>query len=503
MSSRFGRRSGILSNSYIPPISKKTIARELGKLETETLFKLVWLWLQWPITQPRVTKEAAKQGVTSEQLNEDVRKVLIELRESYKSPKRPLIDRILVDFWPGGLNALQLAQIDAQCLIDRPKNYSWISSTAKIVTTSSFNNYQSGSENNTNDIHDDFIFSLDSQKFLDTLIENLASLYLTHIYVSRHPRLPLVLVRLQVYELVHLNKYKKHGSINPNIPDIISRRPYFLAIPLSSPNIIHTDCSKGDLVAEIILQAVEMTLSSTLGQIKLIRNDEPAAQMLESMHILKGVSRFGASLGSWAPYADGTVDISPVSNVSNHLALKPHKLVVSEDVDLSGITDDKERRKIISSLRFKGTARNFQSDKFFTTLPSTKRQKLDTQGANGNNKENPKNEPEDEDEEDKNIYVSIAPIQYTEYSLENDIRGNVSNNATSIHSQDSVPSIRMRFMGNDVFGGLHELSVEGSINPETVPSWLTGEEGPSTGVIQNGNFKKKNFAQGNSNSLSP
>ncbi|GME69995.1 unnamed protein product [[Candida] boidinii] len=498
MSSRLRRRSGILSNSYIPPISKKTIARELGKLETETLFKLVWLWFQWPITQPKVTREAAKRGVTSEQLKEEARKVLIDLRESYKSPKRPLIDRILVDFWPGGLNALQLAQIDAQCLIDRPKNYNWISSTAKIVTTSSFNNHQSGSDSTTNEIHDDFIFSLDSQQFLDTLIENLASLYLTHIYVSRHPRLPLVLVRLQVYELVHLNKYKKHGSINPSVPDIISRRPYFLAIPLSSPNIIHTDCSKNDLVAEIILQAVEMTLSSTLGQIKLIRNDEPAAQMLESMHILKGVSRFGASLGSWAPYADGTVDISPVSNVLNHLALKPHKLVVSED--FSDIADETERRKVISSLRFKGTAKNFKSDKFFITLPSIKRQKLGTQGTNESNKEKSKNEPGDEDEADKNIYASIAPIQYTEYTLENDIKGNVSN---SRNSQDDLPSIRMRFMGNDVFGGLHELSVEGSINPETVPSWLTGEEGPSTGVIQNGNFKRKNFAQGNSNSLSP
>ncbi|GMF08872.1 unnamed protein product [[Candida] boidinii] len=241
-----------------------------------------------------------------------------------------------------------------------------------------------------------------------------------------------------------------------------------------------------------------MTLSSTLGQIKLIRNDEPAAQMLESMHILKGVSRFGASLGSWAPYADGTVDISPVSNVLNHLALKPHKLVVSED--FSDIADETERRKVISSLRFKGTAKNFKSDKFFITLPSIKRQKLGTQGTNESNKEKSKNEPGDEDEADKNIYASIAPIQYTEYTLENDIKGNVSN---SRNSQDDLPSIRMRFMGNDVFGGLHELSVEGSINPETVPSWLTGEEGPSTGVIQNGNFKRKNFAQGNSNSLSP
>ena len=82
MSSRLRRRSGILSNSYIPPISKKTIARELGKLETETLFKLVWLWFQWPITQPKVTREAAKRGVTSEQLKEEARKVLIDLRES-------------------------------------------------------------------------------------------------------------------------------------------------------------------------------------------------------------------------------------------------------------------------------------------------------------------------------------------------------------------------------------------------------------------------------------
>ncbi|KAG7838890.1 hypothetical protein KL942_003886 [Ogataea angusta] len=223
------------------------VAKELAKLNTDSLFNLVELWLKMSATQPKLSKDQRAQGLTQKQLLEYCNDTLKALKDQ-KAPKRKLIDRLLVDYYPSGLNALQLAQIDIQMMVDKPNNYSWVSSTAKIVKRKD--------DDDTNSVLEDFIFSLDSQAFLDRLITNLSNLYLTHIYISRHPNFPLILIRIQMYEYVH---FKKTRTANPavankNQPDILSRTPYYLAIPMSSPNLIHSAANEEDLVSKIILQ---------------------------------------------------------------------------------------------------------------------------------------------------------------------------------------------------------------------------------------------------------
>ncbi|KAH3671018.1 hypothetical protein OGAPHI_000729 [Ogataea philodendri] len=430
------KQTGILSNSYIPPLAPQLVAKELAKLNQDSLFNLVDLWLKMAATQPKPTKDQRAQGVTQKELLLYCTETLTRLRDQ-KAPKRKLIDRLLVDYYPNGLNALQLAQIDIQMMVDKPANYSWVSSTAKVVADEST-------------VLDDFVFSLDSQLFLDRLITNLSNLYLTHIYISRHPSFPLILIRIQMYEYVH---FKKSRSTDPNIadknqPDILSRTPYYLAIPMSSPNLIHSASNEDDLVSKIILQSVEMTLSSPFRQIQLHANPDPPVRTLEAIHVLKGVSRFGQSLASWTPYADGTVDINPLGLEADHLALNPSRLAATTD-----------KKQLVASLKFKGSTAPIKSE----TLFESNRQPLKTRKLNN--------------ESTESSYASLVPVQFGEFIIED----------TTTGSADPT-NIKLRLLGNDIFAGMHELAVTDIVDPEKVPGWLTGSENSTVGRVKNGNL---------------
>ncbi|VEU22425.1 DEKNAAC103314 [Brettanomyces naardenensis] len=463
--------SGILSNTYVPPLRPSIIAKELTRLSSESLFNLVDLWFTLPVTQPTPSKRQRRTGITQIKLIQDYRKIVYNVRHAKSAPKRKLIDRILVDFYPNGLNALQLAQMDIQLMVDKPNLYSWVSSMAKIVS-------KVGPIDELKDSLDDFIFSLDSQSFLDHLIRNLANLYLTHIYISRHPQLPLIIIRIQMYEYVHLKRARRRNIsgnlVNGDNPDIISRRPYYLAIPTSSPNLIHSVSNVDDLASKLILQSVETTLSCSIHQVKLVRNKEAPLKTLEAMHILKGVSRFGNTLGSWAPYADGTVDIGPLGRPVEHAILKP-----SNAGQYDQPSSEREERKAIAALRFKGSLNTeLKSDKLFEDkMSSNKRQKKDI-----SDKEN--EEDEEGDLDDTNEYASIVPIQTGEFYVQNSLKKKYNGEVRS----NDPPNVRIRLFGADIFAGLHELAVEGVVDPRTMPSWLTGEEGLQHGIIKEGEF---------------
>ncbi|CDK26687.1 unnamed protein product [Kuraishia capsulata CBS 1993] len=445
------RQTGVLSNSYIVPLSSKVIANMLGRLEAGALYELAQLWTKWHVTYPHLTKELKQNRVTQQEFAKEVWSE-IEIMKTKKYAKRKLIDRIIAEYWTKGLNALQLAQIEIQGIVDRPSGYSWVSSVAKVISDG-----RPATEDS-----DDFIFSLSSQEFLENLIKSLSSLFLTHIYVSRHPKYPLIMIRIQVFEFTHLSL--RRGNGRGGRPEIYSRKPYFLAIPMSSPHVIHSEGD--DLVSNIVIQAVEMTLSSTQRQIKLVKSAEPPVRSLDTMHIFKGVSRFSNSLGSWAPYADGTVDLSPLADPVNHLSLNPSRLASSEDKE----NDDAYRvRKETAAVRFRGTLGKFESERMYEHVTPIKRKPIVLEG-----------EDEDMDEAGrKTEYSSIAPVQFAEFSVRK--REGTEKSAT----------FKMFLMGNDIFAGMHELAVQGVVDIDRIPGWLTGAEGNTPGVIEDGAFKKK------------
>ncbi|RCK60844.1 Central kinetochore subunit CHL4 [Candida viswanathii] len=437
------RHNNVLPNTYIPLLDHKTLYNIIDRLSKNSILQFIILWTKLKNTQPRPpSSKYTQQGF--------INKILKEVKEFKQDftrvPKRRLIDKIIYEYWAHGLNLLQISQIDCQLIVDKSTNAPpWVSSTVR-------------------DMNDAEVpISMNPQLFLHALVKNLTNLYLSYIYICKHPKLPIILIRIQVFDLNGMDITQK--------PHIVSYKPYFFGILVNSPHVIHS-INNDVMVHSIVMQVFERSLpQNAQNLLKLVtpENQFPV-KSIESMNILKGNSRFGNSLGIWTPYADGTVDMLPLGAIEDHQVFKQkEKEETPEDGDdVEGIK--LRRLKKIANLRFKGSING-------TVTPTGDGSKEDTTDESVAPSE----------------FDSIAPIQYTEFT----IREKPGTNAVERGlGDDGRTSIRFKITGSDIFGGLHELSVRSTdpeqmiLNPEEVPHWLTGEEGASFGQIKDGTFIK-------------
>lgn len=442
--------NNVLPNTYVPVLSKKVLTVVLSRLPKSSIISLILLWPQLKNTQPLLRGANTSQKEYNRQVRNDAKQMRAQ---SSKWKKSKLVDRILFEYWTDGLNLLQLAQIDCQLIVDNPNAYFWVLSTVK------------------NAWGEQVPLSLDPPLFLKRLARELSKIFMSYIYVCTHPNLPLVLIRIQVFDLLPSNR-QLTKRLATQRSHITSHKPYFLAVPMNSPHLIHSPGN--DLVSEIVLQVVESSLAESPRELLLL--DMPklqkAVRSLESMHILKGVSRFANSLGPWIPYADGEADISPLAN------LEDHPVLVNK---VEACASAQEKLEKMANIRFKGTpSGNIKSDKLFEDNKSLqKRRRLDV---------------DNEDESlvtrlvKKSRFSTVAPIRYAEFTIKSLF--SESNEA----DDDLSSNVAMKLVGTDVFAGLHELATkttnpeEAVVIPEELPGWLTGEEGLSCGTVRNGIF---------------
>lgn len=429
----------VLPNTYRPVLSGKVITAVLSRLQKQSLIALITLWPQLKNTQPHLDKENdnSSQAQVSRQARLDAQEIR---KHPSKWTKNKLIDIILYQYWSKGLNLLQLAQVDCQLLVDNPNSFHWILSTVYDM------------HGNTSPI------CLNPQDFLSRLASLLSKIFMSHIYVCTHPKYPLVLIRIQVFDLSPAQRLRASSEKGTN-PHIISHKPYFLAIPMNSPHLIHSPGN--DLVSQVVLNVVEQSLSKSPRS--LLRLETPRSQKLirslDSMYILNGVSRFSHSMGSWAPYADGEADLSPLASPDQHVT----HTELSKFQALKTNGDESQTLAELSNIKFKGTPDgHLKSDKLYDDQHLTKRRKTVPEST-------PKS----------NQFASIAPIRHAQFVLEEDI------------DEEQPSQISLKLIGNDVFAGLHELAANPDcpvVDPKIIPNWLTGEEGASCGTVKNGRF---------------
>lgn len=433
----------ILPNTYVPAYSNKLLASVLGRLAKPSLCALILLWAHRQNTQPH--KSDQHQQLTQAQYNELVGDAAKAMRTN-KWTKLRIIDAILNEYWQKGLNLLQLAQIDCQLLVDNPNSYLWILSSIKDAW---------GAE---------APLSVNPKHLLDSLATHLGQTFMSHIYVCTHPTFPLVIIRTQVFDLLPTSGRQLGSVKGVSRPHVSSHRPYFLAVPMNSPHLIHSPGS--DLVSQTVMQAVEASLSSS--PTKLVTLTTPVAQKavksLNAMHILKGCSRFSQSLGAWIPYADGEADVSPLAGAHNHPAMDNSKKTFASS---------EEHIRALARIRFRGSSSEATNpDEAFESLRPPRKRK--------------KSEHHSDSESHLNEYSSLVPIRVAEFELQG-------------HTEDTLasepPHVLLKLVGTDVFAGLHELSVRQNpekpfIDLKAIPGWLTGEEGESCGKIINGQFHK-------------
>ena len=471
-------RQNVLPNTYIPVLPKKVLNNVLSRLTRSSLLELMYIWPKLLNTQPHIDKGQNKYK--QKELNKKVLREVNEIKHATsKFPKRKIIDKLLFEYWSNGLNLLQLSQVDCQLLVDRPNAYYWILSSVRDMDNK------------------EVPVLLNPKTFLDQLAKELNLLYMTYIYVCRHPVFPLIIIRIQVFDLQPIN-----ASNNANRPHISSHRPYFLAVPMNSPHIIHS--TGNDIVAKIVLQAVERNIPQNprnLLRLETSPNQKPI-RSLESMHILHGNSRFGNSLGIWTPYADDTVDMLPLGPPEKHNLLQEKNESENEDDDDN---DDIGLKKLkqIANLRFKGSINGkLKSEKLFDDNERAGNlRKRRTRMYDSNLNSSDDEEGTEGFKSGRNEFTSVAPIQYSEFIIKDEIKTKDKvENANPLHQnemeEDNFSRITMKLNGLDVFAGLHEISTKTTnktdmiIDPATIPCWLTGEEGTSCGVIKEGKFSK-------------
>lgn len=572
--------SGILSNSYIPPLRASEIERELQKLPADSLFSLTQLWLTISITQPSLSNQDKEDGYTRQSLSEQYLKELEKLKEikSKAQLKKKLVNLILVKFYPNGLNTLQLAQIDVQLLVDKPNVNAWVSSTAKIVNSvdkipkENIDDLKDQTRNNIINELSNFTFKLNSQLFLENFITSLSNLYLTHVYISRHPYFPLLLIRVQMYDysnplktnvksknlLADLtnvtldrtakmefensfqnilnNRYKQNYSVGKkkdtslqrqikiqNKPQIRSHRPFYILLPISSPHIIHSPALPEDLSSKLILQTLESTLSHSYYQKdkdqKKVNKDQTTKRTnfsstssnikimifrdadivnpirnLSTVFTIKGISRFASALGAWGPYAQNIVDIGVFEKENNHLIINPDSFIELVDTDENDDDHIKER-KIVAGLRFKGSLTKMNSNGVMNVNGRP--------GNAGNGSVVILDSDDDDDEVDdvnksnerlgfleqekerlKDPYASLVPIHENNFYIEGDLSEFMNKRRNKkVQIKDQKIKVGMTLLGNDIFGGLHELAARGDLDPYSMPDWLTGESGTVGGKV--------------------
>ena len=143
-------------------------------------------------------------------------------------------------------------------------------------------------------MHDKIVpISINPREFLNNLVKNLSSLYLSYIYICKHPKLPIILIRIQVFDLNGMDITENH---------ILYLTRHIFGIFDNSPHVVHS-INNDAMVHEIVMEAFERSLPQSKNNLlKLItpENQFPV-KSIQSMHILKGCNRSGNSLGIWTP----------------------------------------------------------------------------------------------------------------------------------------------------------------------------------------------------------
>jgi central kinetochore subunit Mis15/CHL4 len=65
-----------------------------------------------------------------------------------------------------------------------------------------------------------------------------------------------------------------------------------------------------------------------------------------------------------------------------------------------------------------------------------------------------------------------------------------TDNTSAATASATLPTLSLTFAGSDVIGGIRKLAELGVIEPERMPSWMTGEEAVSMAVVRGGKRMK-------------
>lgn len=411
---------------------------------------------------------------------------LASLREIYmdlqarKGGKRDVVDRILEGDWRDGISLYQLAMVDMQYLYDHPGSQKW--NALKIARLS-------------ND--EEQPLSSVPRFHLATFLRNLQREILpdvkAHYNLDRHATLPLLILRVFVLESPYNTALALQSARQKNVLD--SSKTFYVAFPDCSPHIFVSlsaspqpggprgPSADNRSLRKLILEGIPKAFSRPRERYKL-QSTSLSARNLDALVEKRGGGRTNAAGGGWEVYAE---EKNAKDNPLNTQLATPEPSVL-EDSNRSERTEEKKvtlkrkkeddegvvkRSKLVARGRFGNTAKPDDGkgierldirveDLFPDTNSAEEEEVVPTESARDHHRKGRKS----------TITAELDRIDDDE-----------------VRADGWRPDVRLTFHGQHVFAGIRELVEAGIVDGEKMPGWMTGEEGVSLGIIQDGRMR--------------
>ncbi|KAJ5320406.1 hypothetical protein N7508_000689 [Penicillium antarcticum] len=465
-----------LPNNLRIPSSTPSLSKNLGKLSRQALLDLAFLWLNdrniasFP---PYLQHDEEVAPDEDEALPYPAAATIEEVRQAYedlqdrKGGKREVLERILEGDWRHGITLRQLAMADLRYMDDHPASLRWTALELSRIDTK-----QKKPEETPSAKWSGSVPRMQAATFVQSLQREISPLVKAHYHLGRSGTLPLTILRIFVVD----SPYQSPRQAAEIFTE--SSRVIYVAFPDSCP-FVYTSIatSTGSKAAP----AASSVTTDTRTLQRLVRDSIPkalsrpqerftlkatslAAKNLPTLLALRGPGRSAFANGAYSIFADAVIEGSPLDpRPSNTVTPEEHIKTSHQSPTEEGIEKENGSTGEVSSKR-KSTG----NETAFLSPTSRKRRlaihsRFGTSGSS----------------------LAPAPLDRLDVRLLDKVRAGNEDEANE-PSASTLPAVSLNFAGSDVITGIRKLAELGIIDPERMPSWMTGDEGISVATIQQG-----------------
>ncbi|TLS25029.1 hypothetical protein PpBr36_07474 [Pyricularia pennisetigena] len=482
-----------LSGSLRLPPSHAVTKKLISRLSRKSLVELALSWLAQssdascaPYLSPQDHDESMYEASQSLEALRDIYSSMLE--SGNKGSKQEVVDRILEGDWRMGLTLHQLAMADMQHLHDRPLSLRWTAFRTVALKI--------------RDAHgDDGELAIEVDKeslvvprfhpttFLRNLQAQLPPDVKTHCAFERHKDLPILLLRIFIFDSPYGTNLVAGDSIPPNFD---ASRTVYLAFPDASPYVYISNAatvagsvsnSDAKSLRAMVVESVPNALSRP-GERYTLKSTSLVTKNLSELVERRGGGRANAAGGGWAFYADSRRKESPLD------VNLPTPPLSDEDAD-GGETKRKagweseeqkaqKRQRLVALARF-GESANIDDGLGVERVDVVIEDPFPDAAASGSDV---RPLQAGNSKPDRRRSTLDAALQ-----REAELRDEEEDASVDVGTPKWCPRIKLTFQGSHVFAGIRQLVEAGAIDGERMPGWMTGEEGVTIGAVKYGRIR--------------
>ncbi|KAJ5570857.1 hypothetical protein N7535_004517 [Penicillium sp. DV-2018c] len=468
-----------LLNDLRIPSTAPSLAKSLGKLSRQALLDLAFLWLDDrnvtsfpPYLQPDEHDDQAKDEALpypAGETIEDVRRAYEDLQDR-KGAKREVLERILEGDWRHGITLRQLAMADLRYMDDHPASLRWTALELSRIDPKHKKSKYLPSSDWSNSIP-----RVQAATFVQALQREISPLVKAHYHLARSATLPLTFLRIFVVDSPYQNP-RQAADIFADSSRVIyiafpDSCPYVytsITAPTGSKSIPSTNSVATDTrtLQRLVRDSIPKALSRPQERFTLLATSL-AAKNLPTLLALRGPGRSSASNGAFSIFADAAIEGSPLDpRPSNTVSAEEHIRTSHSDP-----ADGKENGHISTTKkRSNGAAPDSLS-------PESKKRRLAIDSRFGTLRSS----------------LAHAPLDRLDIRLLDALGSTNGQSDEDDEPVSTLPAVSLTLTGSDVISGIRKLAELGIVDPERMPSWMTGEEGVSVATVQQGRRLQKDI----------